>query len=81
MHTDGNDVTFWYLTRVNNTSEWMWTIYKKYITVSLSGVAALSLLSMLFCYLIRGYLSVDHFYRPIKVVYVVEVQSLLNCDT
>lgn len=75
FNLDENETSFGHLIRANTTSEWMWTFFWKYVKVSLGGVAATSVLSVLCCYLTRGDFNTDHFYRPDKFVYAL--QSLI----
>lgn len=70
--TDEKELAFRHLTRANNISERMWTIYSKFMSVSIGGVAATSLISVLYGYLTQGNFNTDHFYRPAKYVYVIE---------
>lgn len=66
--TDENEVTFRYLVRVNNISEWMLKIYLAFMKISICGCTATSIFSVVNCYLTRGELDVDHLYRPSKYV-------------
>lgn len=59
---DENRVAYQFLARANNTSEWLWTLYFKYVAVSIIGFISTSLLSVLYSYSIRGDLNTDHFY-------------------
>ena len=71
--SDENGVTFRYLARANNTSEWMWTIYFKYTAASIASLTLTCLLSVLHCYLTQRNFNSDHVYRPTKLVYTIEI--------
>ena len=73
MNLDVNDVSFRFLTQANNRSEWMWTIYFKYIAISIINLGITSIISIIYCYSTRGNLDVNHFYHPDKYVYVFEI--------
>lgn len=49
-----------------------------YVAGSVSGVAATSLLSVLYCYLTHGDFNAEHFYRPGKYVYGIQIRFSLN---
>lgn len=72
--TDENEGEFRYLARANNTSEWMGKFYMKYVAVILCGAAAISLLSVAYGCLSQGNFNADHFYRPARFVYAIEIR-------
>lgn len=78
---DEDGVGFRYLAEANNTCEWMWTIYYRYITASLSSFVTTSLLSIFHCYSTQGHFDADHFYRPAKFMYVIDVRSWKPIDS
>lgn len=51
--TDENEIAFEHLVQASK-NEWLWRIYVKYVEVALGGVVAMSLLSVLYCYLTHG---------------------------
>lgn len=70
---DENEVASRYLVRANNLSEWLWTIFFKYMKFWVSCLVATSLVSVLYCYLTRGNFNANHYYRPAKFEYVIEI--------
>lgn len=74
--SDENDGAIRYLDRANSTSEWIMTFYLKYLAVSIIGLMATSLLSVLCCYLTRRDFNVDYLYRPGKFVYEIQLFKL-----
>lgn len=68
---DEDEVTFWYLVQANKTSEWMWTLYFKYMAAEVFSLAGTSLISVLYCYLTQGNFDTRHFYRPAKFLYAI----------
>lgn len=72
--TDENEVTFQYLAQVNKTSEWMWKIYMQYAACTTGSVIlALPPLSVLYCYSTQGHFVDDQVYRPVQIVYAIEI--------
>lgn len=71
---DENEVDVQCLTRANTTSEWIWTIYLKYVAVSVIGMDMTGVLTVLYCYFTHERLNSDHFYRAGKLVYVIKIQ-------
>lgn len=69
-----------FLAQANDICEWMWRVYFKYIVASIAGVAITCLFSVLYCYIIRRDLNADNFYRPVRLVYDVEI-SVKHCAT
>lgn len=63
-----NEDGFGYLERANKTSEWIVTFYLEYMVVSNSGMMTTSLFSIFYCYLTRGELNANNFYRPGRFV-------------
>lgn len=63
---DENAMTFQYLTKANGTSEWMWSIYFKYVAISVSNMVVSCLLSVFYFNFILRIESTDNYYRPLK---------------
>lgn len=58
------------LIQINNTCEEMWLIYRKLGVLFVISMTILPLFSVLSNWFIDGDLIVDHFYRPIRTMYV-----------
>lgn len=75
--SDENAVEFQFLVQASDTSEWLCAVYFKYIAVSVIEFLIPVPLSVIHCYLSRGDLNPDYFYRPAKYVYAIEI---ICCD-
>lgn len=65
---DKNDDAIQFLTGASRTSEWLWSIYFKYVIATVISMAWMSISSVFLCWLIGRDLNVHHFYHPLKVV-------------
>ena len=67
---DENSDSFRFLAHANNTSEWMWKIYFKFMAASLIvDFIVLPLIFNLFSLINSGNLSVANFFHPTPFVY------------
>lgn len=74
-HLDENEVEFQHLVRANETSEWLWKLYVKYVAVAIGGVLTMSLFSVLHCYLTQGNFNTELYYRPLYFAYGIEMEK------
>lgn len=70
--TDENEMEFRYLVQVNNTCEWIWSNYFKYITFSVVVVETTSIISVLHAYWTEEHVIFEDLYRPANIVYAIE---------
>lgn len=68
QNIDENTVAFRFLAQANDISEWLYALYCIYIFGTLIGLSVVSLLSALYCSMIRGDGNAVHFYRPGKLL-------------
>lgn len=65
INADQNEAEFRFVAKANGTSEWMWSIYFKYVLVSMLSYMISALLSV---YSSRDDLNGEDFYRVEKYV-------------
>lgn len=76
--TDKNEATLRYMGQANESSEWMWTFYFKYMAALLGGMTATAVLSVLYSYSAQEHFDANHFYRPGNFEYVIEFQIFFS---
>lgn len=66
---DKNEESFHFLVQANNTSEWMWKTYFKYV---MAGFSISSILvcagSTTICYVTKGDFDPEHVYHVLKLM-------------
>lgn len=67
---DDNTISTGFLISANDNSEWLWRIFIWYLIGAFVSTAFISIVSIAFCWLIHGNLSVQHFYHPSKIMWV-----------
>lgn len=71
-----------FLVEANSTCEWMWSIYRKFALCFIVTVFVGPVASVFFSWLIDGILIVDHFYRPVAMMFVIVFfpsTNLISC--
>lgn len=66
---DENEPSFCFLLEANSTSEWMWSIYIKYMTISITQVAIAPFVSGFYCWM-KGNFNVNCFFHQSKFMLV-----------
>lgn len=68
---DKNDDDLPMLINTNETCEWIWKIFMKYIFCGgLASNIIIPVVSILLCYILNGHFSVDELYHPLRLTYV-----------
>lgn len=64
---DVESESFFFLKKANNTSEWIWKYYFKFIKFAMASVPISIVVGMILCYMWFGYLDMNYYYRPFRI--------------
>lgn len=69
LKLDQNEDSFAFLIEANNKSEWLWSVYFKYLMGGFfANMMVAAIISGALCYILSGHLDVDILYHPYKLM-------------